>query len=72
IHFKELLDLLKARGAADIPVFGGGIIPARDAEKLKAMGVAAVFGPGAAIEKIGAFVQNLTAPSSAESISSKP
>jgi methylmalonyl-CoA mutase C-terminal domain/subunit len=41
------MELLKERGATDIVVTGGGIIPAADIAELKAMGVAEVFTPGA-------------------------
>lgn len=44
--FPEVLKLLKARGAEDIMVFGGGIIPDEDIEKLKTIGVAELFPPG--------------------------
>jgi methylmalonyl-CoA mutase C-terminal domain/subunit len=44
--FARVLDLLKARGAGDIHVIGGGIIPEDDADKLREMGVGAIFGPG--------------------------
>lgn len=43
---------LKARGAADIPVFLGGIVPEDDIVALKAAGVLAVFTPGASLESI--------------------
>jgi methylmalonyl-CoA mutase, C-terminal domain len=46
------LELLKKAGAADIPVFVGGIIPTEDADKLRKMGVAGVFGPGTSTETI--------------------
>ncbi|HEX9708659.1 MAG TPA: cobalamin B12-binding domain-containing protein [Candidatus Thermoplasmatota archaeon] len=46
------LQLLKKKGAPDIPVFVGGIIPEDDAEKLRGMGVAGVYGPGASTETI--------------------
>lgn len=42
---RELLRELKERGAGDIPVVMGGIIPDEDAKALKEMGVAAVFTP---------------------------
>lgn len=48
----EVLRELASRGAADIPVFVGGIIPHDDIVALKAQGVAAVFGPGARLEDI--------------------
>jgi len=44
--FARVLDLLKERGAGDIHVIGGGIIPEDDAAKLREMGVGAIFGPG--------------------------
>ena len=44
----RVIDLLKENGQNDVMVFVGGIIPADDAEKLKAKGVRAVFGPGTA------------------------
>ena len=44
--FSRVLELLRARDAGDILVIGGGIIPEDDAKALKALGVAAIFGPG--------------------------
>jgi ethylmalonyl-CoA mutase len=41
----RVLDGLKAAGAGDLPVVVGGIIPDRDAAKLRELGVAAVFTP---------------------------
>lgn len=46
VLFARLLELLRARDAGDILVIGGGIIPEEDAEALRRMGVAAVYGPG--------------------------
>ncbi len=48
----EVMHELKNRGAADIPVFVGGIVPADDIVALKAQGVVEVFGPGARLEDI--------------------
>lgn len=50
--FKRVLDLLKQRGAADILVFGGGVIPEQDIPGLKQMGIAAVFTPGTSARAI--------------------
>lgn len=50
--FRGVLDALAARDGADIPVFGGGIIPQADAADLVAMGVAAVFTPGTPTQAI--------------------
>ncbi len=45
--FARVLDLLRDRGATDVVVFGGGIIPADDIPELSRLGVAKVFTPGA-------------------------
>ncbi len=50
--FPRVLQLLKERGADDVLVFGGGIIPDADIPKLKEMGVAEIFTPGASIASI--------------------
>jgi methylmalonyl-CoA mutase C-terminal domain/subunit len=44
--FPRVLALLEERHAAEIHVIGGGIIPREDAQKLIALGVGAIFGPG--------------------------
>ncbi len=44
--FPKVLSLLKEKGAGDVYVIGGGIIPKEDAEQLIAQGVGAIFGPG--------------------------
>jgi len=41
----EVLALLRAEGAGDIPVIVGGIVPPEDEAKLKAAGIAAIFTP---------------------------
>ena len=48
----RILDLLRANGQADVPVFVGGIIPETDIPFLLQQGVAAVYGPGASTETI--------------------
>ena len=50
--FPKLLHELKAQGAEDIPVFGGGVIPTEDIPSLKDAGVKAIFTSGATIETI--------------------
>ncbi len=44
--FPKVVELLRARDAGDIVVFGGGIIPDADIAQLQAAGVAKVFTPG--------------------------
>ncbi|MGA7872325.1 MAG: cobalamin B12-binding domain-containing protein [Candidatus Binatus sp.] len=55
--FPEVMRLLKERGAGDVAVFGGGIIPDDDAVKLKEMGVRQIFTPGASTEDIVKWVR---------------
>jgi methylmalonyl-CoA mutase C-terminal domain/subunit len=55
--FARVLELLKEKGAGDIAVFGGGIIPADDIQALKAMGVKELFTPGASTQDIVRFVK---------------
>jgi methylmalonyl-CoA mutase, C-terminal domain len=56
--FRRVIDLLNERGAQDIVVFGGGIIPEADIEELRAMGVARIFTPGAPTTDIVAWVRS--------------
>jgi methylmalonyl-CoA mutase, C-terminal domain len=55
--FKRLLELLKEKGADDIAVFGGGIIPPEDVAGLKALGVKELFTPGTSTQDIVRFVR---------------
>jgi len=55
--FGRVLDLLKEKGAADIAVFGGGIIPQEDIQALKALGVKELFTPGTSTQDIIRFVR---------------
>ncbi|EIA39101.1 methylmalonyl-CoA mutase subunit alpha, chain B [Thermus parvatiensis] len=56
-YFREVKRLLDEQGASDILLFGGGIIPDEDVPKLKALGVAAVFGPGTSTQEIVDFLK---------------
>jgi len=60
--FKAVIESLNARGAGDVVVFGGGIIPKSDMEPLAEMGVVKVFTPGASTEDIGAWVEEVLRP----------
>jgi methylmalonyl-CoA mutase, C-terminal domain len=60
--FPEVMRLLKERGAGDIAVFGGGIIPEDDAKKLRALGVKEVFTPGASTEDIVKWLRESVQP----------
>ncbi|MGH7331414.1 MAG: cobalamin B12-binding domain-containing protein [Candidatus Rokuibacteriota bacterium] len=54
--FQRVLELLKEKGADDIVVFGGGIIPPEDVAALKTMGVKELFTPGTSTQDIIRFV----------------
>ncbi|PWT95058.1 MAG: methylmalonyl-CoA mutase [Candidatus Melainabacteria bacterium] len=55
--FPRVLDLLKEKGAADIILFGGGVIPDEDREALLKRGVAEIFIPGGATQRTIDFLQ---------------
>jgi methylmalonyl-CoA mutase C-terminal domain/subunit len=55
--FAKTIELLTERGASDIKVFGGGIIPEADIPELAKMGVAAVFTPGTPTQEIVDWVR---------------
>ena len=50
--------LLAERGATDVLVVCGGIIPDADIPKLKDAGVAEVFTPGAPLQRIASWLQS--------------
>ena len=61
--FAKVTELLRARDAEDIVVFGGGIIPEGDIPELEKLGVAKVFTPGATTTEIVAWVRDNVTPS---------
>ena len=60
--FPEVIKLLKEKGAGDITVFGGGIIPDEDIAKLEKEGVAKIFTPGASLGDITTWVRTNVMP----------
>jgi methylmalonyl-CoA mutase C-terminal domain/subunit len=54
----RLLELLREKGMADIPVVIGGIIPEADIPGLKQAGIAGIFLPGTSTLDIVEFIQN--------------
>lgn len=58
--FAAVMELLRAKNADDIVVFGGGIIPQADLGPLKEMGVAMVFTPGTPTTTIVEWVRGVT------------
>jgi methylmalonyl-CoA mutase C-terminal domain/subunit len=55
--FARVVELLRERGADDIVVFGGGIIPEADIAELERLGVRKVFTPGATMREIVDWVR---------------
>ena len=60
--FKKVLELLKAKGADDVMVIGGGIIPEEDIPKLKKLGIKEIFLPGTFLDKIVGWVKDNVKP----------
>lgn len=54
----KVLELLREHGAGDIPVLVGGLIPERDKDALRELGVAGVFTGGTSISEVAAFIES--------------
>jgi len=54
--FPKVLGLMKERGMNDVLLFGGGIIPQKDIDELKRIGVGALFTPGASTKDIVSYL----------------
>ena len=63
--FPAVMDALRAKGADDVVVFGGGIIPEDDIARLRAAGVKGVFTPGTTLQQIVEWVRNEVKPPTA-------
>ncbi|MGK4006698.1 cobalamin B12-binding domain-containing protein [Sorangium sp. So ce1036] len=60
--FPAVIEALRKQGADDIVVFGGGIIPDEDIERLQNAGVKGVFTPGTSLKAIVEWVQTHVTP----------
>ena len=56
-NFRRVRELMVAAGLGDRLLTGGGIIPTKDQEKLRELGVGRVFGPGDDLQEIVAYVR---------------
>jgi methylmalonyl-CoA mutase, C-terminal domain len=56
-YFREVSDLLHQRGAGDVLLFGGGIVPDQDLPALRELGVARVFTPGTSTQDVVAYLR---------------
>jgi len=57
--FPKVIELLRERGATDIKVMGGGVIPESDVAELERLGVVRLFTPGTRTFEIVDFVRGL-------------
>ncbi len=57
VLFPAVMEELKKRGADDVLVFGGGIIPKDDMEALYGMGCGRLFGPGTPTDEIVKYLK---------------
>lgn len=53
---KRIMELLQENQMQDVPLFLGGIIPNEDIQALNELGVSGIFGPGASMDEIVAFI----------------
>ena len=60
--FPRVMELLKEKGADDIVVWGGGIIPQEDIPKLKECGIKEIFLPGSKVEDTVEWVKKNVKP----------
>ncbi len=59
--FPELIRLFKEKGIDDVTLFGGGIVPKEDIERLREKGVKTIFEPGSSTDEIVRWVrENVT------------
>lgn len=57
VLFPEILRMLKEKGAGDILVLAGGIIPDKDIVALKGLGIREIFLPGTSTQTLVEFIQ---------------
>lgn len=57
ILFPRIMRLLREKGAEDIPVIAGGIIPEKDIPRMKRVGIREIFLPGTSTEEIVRWIE---------------
>lgn len=60
VLFPKIMNLLKEKGADDITVIAGGIIPEKDISDLEKMGIAKIFLPGSSTQDIVKWIEENT------------
>ncbi|WP_340268287.1 cobalamin B12-binding domain-containing protein [Sphingobium mellinum] len=58
-HCRDVAEELRAQGV-DVPLMVGGLIHPDDQDRLKALGIQGIFGPGSDIEDVLAFIEQVT------------
>ncbi|MGQ9673274.1 MAG: cobalamin B12-binding domain-containing protein [Candidatus Aminicenantales bacterium] len=58
ILFPRIMKLLREKGAADIPVIAGGIIPEKDIPRMKKLGIQEIFLPGTSTQEIVRWIED--------------
>ncbi|MFP4081938.1 MAG: cobalamin B12-binding domain-containing protein [Candidatus Aminicenantes bacterium] len=62
--FPKIMELLREKGAHDIQVIAGGVIPEKDIPLLKKIGIKEIFLPGSSTQNIGNWIkENIRRPS---------
>jgi methylmalonyl-CoA mutase C-terminal domain/subunit len=56
--FPAVVELLRAQAIDDIVVFGGGIVPDHDVERLREQGMGAIFTPGTPLAEVTGWVES--------------
>lgn len=57
VLFPKIMNLLKEKGAEDIIVLAGGIIPEKDIPKMKKIGISEIFLPGSSTKEISNWIK---------------
>ncbi|MEE9389771.1 MAG: cobalamin B12-binding domain-containing protein [Candidatus Aminicenantaceae bacterium] len=60
VLFPKIMNLLKEKGADDITVIAGGIIPEKDISDLEKMGISKIFLPGSSTQDIVKWIEENT------------
>jgi methylmalonyl-CoA mutase, C-terminal domain len=55
--FPRIMEAVRKRGLDDVLVIAGGTIPDEDLDQVRAMGIAAVFGPGTPLSEMVSYLR---------------
>jgi len=62
VLFHKIMNLLKEKGAEDIVVIAGGIIPEKDIQNLNKIGISEIFLPGSSTQDIAKWIRDNIKP----------